>query len=225
MMRNDSRSAQRLAILVGAAASVLLITCEKAGLGAVKGSGNRVAEERSVSAFTKIGIYSSANIEVTVGGPQKIVVQADDNLLPIITTDVNDGRLAIASSKSYSSQAGVTVTISVPSLEELEIGGSGDASVSGLSGERFRGEIRGSGNLEAEGTVQKVEADVRGSGDLDLFQLPCEEAEASVSGSGDIGVNPSQSLRVTIAGSGNVIYMGEPAIESEIDGTGEVQQR
>ena len=64
-------------------------------LNAVKGSGTLASEVRQVAEFTEVELAGSADVEVTVGGEQKVVVEADDNILPLVETNVVNGRLVI----------------------------------------------------------------------------------------------------------------------------------
>ena len=117
-------------------------------VGVVKGSGKKATDSRTVGEFTKVELSSSADMTITVGSAQTVVVESDDNIVPLITTTVSGETLTVGSSKGYSTKLGVKVLITVPELEGVKIDGSGDIRISGLTGERFRAVISGSSTIK-----------------------------------------------------------------------------
>ena len=97
----------------------------------IQGSGVAKTESRTVPAFTKIELAGSPEVEVIVGKAVSLTVTADDNVLPLIDTEVKGETLEIGSHDSYNSHVGVKVKITVPSLEGANISGSGDIHVTG----------------------------------------------------------------------------------------------
>lgn len=189
----------------------------------VKGSGHVVSETRTVQPFDRIGSSGSADVIVTVGSPQSVTVKADDNVVPLIETIVENGRLKIESKGSYDSDSGVTVTITVPSLKGAALSGSGDISVTGVEGASFDAALSGSGDITVVGKAEKVSVSVAGSGDVHLYQLASRRAEVSIAGSGDVEVNAADALSASIAGSGDVTYRGRPAVKRSVAGSGDVR--
>src|SRR4051812_28190640 len=105
----------------------------------VKGSGVAKTESRQVEPFTKIKIEGSGNVTVTVdpSQPQSLVLNADDNILPLVETTVHGDTLIISSKESYSTRLGVHATINVASLDGAYISGSGDLVAHGISSKSF----------------------------------------------------------------------------------------
>ena len=154
-----------------------------------------------------------------------MTVETDDNILPIIETDVAGDTLTISSHETYSTKLGVKVTITTPSLSGISIKGAGDVDIKGLSGGSFSAGIHGSGDVKATGSVDRLDCSIRGSGDLEMGDLQARTASVSVAGSGDVTVNATDELSVSIAGSGDVKYKGKPAkLEKSIAGSGNVRQ-
>ena len=61
-----------------------------------EGSGVSATQARDVAAFNSVELAGSNNVLIRVGGKQSVVVRADDNLLDRVTTEVQSGRLVIA---------------------------------------------------------------------------------------------------------------------------------
>lgn len=187
------------------------------------GSGKIASETRSVPAFSRIESSGSTDLKITIGSPTSLVVEADDNILPLITTTVSGDTLTIGSRGSYSTRHGVTITAVVPSLSALSLAGSGEADISGLDGPAFSVALSGSGDVEAHGTAEQVSVTVAGSGDVHLFDLAAKRANVSVTGSGDIEVNAANELSASVMGSGDISYKGTPAkLEKNVLGSGDI---
>ena len=190
----------------------------------VQGSGVAKTEPRGVGAFKNIRLDGAAKINVQIGNDRSVTVTADDNVLPLIETDVHGDTLVISSKENYSTRIGVTVTITTPDLAGIELNGSGDVNVKDLKGGRFSTIIRGSGNVSADGTVDEVNAEIKGSGDVKLADLQAKRGEVSVAGSGNVTVNVTDELQASIAGSGDVRYKGSPKVQKSVAGSGSVKQ-
>ena len=195
------------------------------GLGpGVRGSGVAKTETREVDAFTRVEGAGSADIAIETGARQSVVVETDDNILPLIDTTVKGDKLVITSHGTYSTRLGVKITIVVPVLDEARISGSGNITASGVSGKGFAAHISGSGNIRVSGSTDSLTASIAGSGSIDASKLPAGAADVQVTGSGNIKVVATQSLHAEITGSGDVRYGGNPArIQKRVTGSGNVR--
>ena len=59
------------------------------GANAVVGSGKVVSETREVSGFTSVSVSGSGQAQITVGDSDSLVIEAEDNILPLIETSVH----------------------------------------------------------------------------------------------------------------------------------------
>jgi len=191
----------------------------------VKGSGISKTETRTVEAFHAVTLNGSAEVTITVGPQQSVTITADDNVLPIIETDVHGGDLVIGNRESYDTKVGVKVAIVTPTLSAFELNGSGDVTIVGLSGQSFSAKIRGSGDISADGSVDALSASIAGSGDLKLSELKAKKVDVSIAGSGGATVNAEESISASISGSGDIRYKGSPSnVQSNVAGSGSVHK-
>ena len=66
---------------------------------------------------------------------------------------------------------------------------------------------------------------IEGSGDVLLEDLDAQAFDIEVEGAGDLEASGSvDDLRATIEGAGDVTYRGDPVVESEIEGAGDLRQ-
>lgn len=189
-----------------------------------KGSGNMETEERSLGAFTRIDCDLGVDINITVGTPQKVSLTFDDNLLDNVRTRVRGKTLEIDSKGSFSTRKSCTIDITVESLDEVSISGSGEITITNLNSREFTFNLAGSGSLEASGKVDELYLELSGSGDIDTRDLIAQDVEIEISGSGDAVVYAVNSLDGEISGSGNIRYVSQPAhLSTSVTGSGTIK--
>ena len=145
--------------------------------------------------------------------------------MPLLTTEVRNGRLELGSTGSFSTSKGITYTITAASLDGVEISGSGDVDAREIDAEAFDARISGSGKIEASGVAGSLVVDVSGSGNYSGEALVASVGEASVSGSGRAVVNVTDQLEASVSGSGNIEYLGDPEVDASTSGSGSVARR
>lgn len=177
----------------------------------IVGSGRVVRQERAVSRFDRVETRGAEVVEVRFGPRPSLVVAADDNILPLLKTEVSDGTLKIESRGSYRIRGPVRVWITTPNLQSFQTMGSGDVTIHGVSNPRLALAIHGSGDMRATGRTGELDVDIYGSGNAQLAGLAAQNAAASVYGSGNVTVRASGQLNARVMGSGNVQYVGRPA--------------
>ncbi|NUP94991.1 MAG: DUF2807 domain-containing protein [Planctomycetaceae bacterium] len=188
-----------------------------------RGSGVPGSQSRTLSDFREVRVHGSADVRIQVGQATGAVVRCDDNLLERVRTTVTDGVLLIELEPgSYHFRNRLEVDLATPTLASYGLDGSGDATISGLSGGDLRLGISGSGGIRASGTVDSLVASISGSGSIAARELATRRASVSIAGSGDAQVWASEALDVSISGSGDVLYRGNPAVNRSIAGSGSI---
>ncbi len=94
----------------------------------VTGNGNLKKETRSASAYTGIELQGSMDVLIDYGSTKSITVEADENLLPYIETEVENGTLKIRQKNGVGlkSKNKLTVHASLTQLTNIAISGSGN---------------------------------------------------------------------------------------------------
>lgn len=226
--------------------ALLLSACMHVGeFDAIKGSGKIATENRTITGFTRISLEGSADVYVTQGAAESIRIEADDNLLQHITTEVTGGELEISNRESISPSQNVKVFITARSLEGLSIAGSGiivtetpfsantfELAIAGSGDIKARvnadvvdASIAGSGDIVVAGSAKSSSISIAGSGDYKAYDLSANTADISIAGSGDCELIANESLTASIMGSGSVYYKGEPKISSSIMGSGSIERK
>lgn len=212
----------------------------------IKGNGNVKEESREASAFTDISTSGVYKVIIEQGNTHSIRVEAEDNLLPYIVTDISRGELSIHSKKGYNIQPtkDIKVYITLQKVEKLSASGaSGFTSKGKLTSDRIlldlsgaadanldirthelKVSVSGAGNITLKGNTDKADYGVSGSADISALDLTTDEAKLGISGTGKANVFVQKSLNVVISGMGNVKYKGEPSINQIISGMGKISK-
>ena len=155
-----------------------------------------------------------------------MVIEADDNLLPVISTEVVDDVLVVSPNGNYTSRSQVTLTVGVPVLRSLSMRGAGDTFLDSVTREELVLLVSGAGTVGGVGTVDRLDAQILGSGTLLLGRLRAKECRVTVTGAGHGAVFASESLTAFITGSGRIEYLGDPGkVTPHVTGAGSIQPR
>ncbi len=223
--------------------AIFAVSC-KWTVGFVRGSGNVIAEERDVSDFHKVHLSGVGNLIITQGEEESLTIEADDNIVPIIETDVSGDELNIGFKRGYTFNPSnkIKFYLTVVDLDEISLSGAGNIDCEGfetevlqfdvsgagdldfdLDAERVEVVVSGAGNIIMSGKVDSQEIEIDGAGKYDGEDLESRECVITVSGAGSATVNVSELLDVEINGVGNVYYTGSPSVKQDISGLGKIR--
>ncbi len=210
-----------------------------------RGSGSVKTETREVSNFNKVNLAGSGDLTIQLGEKEALTIEAEDNILPLLTSEVRGDtlELGVKPGTSINPTKPIRYNLTVKNLTSTALLGSGSISASGLSADQFNASligsgdyrlqnvnfkklianIAGSGNMTMDGTADSQEVTIPGSGEYQAKDLKSQSADVNIAGSGTATVWPSQSLDVNILGSGTVEYYGSPKVTQKIGGSGNVR--
>lgn len=201
------------------------VGCHHGILNQVKGSGNRQKQKREVATFTSVSTEGAFHIEVAAQQQASVEIEADDNLLPLILTDVSNNVLQLKSKQSFSASQPIIIRIAVPNLEGLSANGAGKIDVTGLKNDKFELEVNGAPSVNISGETKLVEIDTSGAANIDTGKLRAQRAVVDSKGVSQVEVRATEHLDVTVSGPSNVVYSGDPVVNKTINGPGTVQKK
>ena len=205
--------------------AALLLAVGGCALTGVKGSGKPGHSVRQVAAFDEVEVSGTLDADITPG-PVHVEVSGDDNLVPLVETEVHGHTLVLRQTKRMNPQLALRVAIQAPAIRRVEVSGAGTAALHQAAGDDLRLDLSGAGNLVADGAVHHVAIDVSGAGTITAKALTAERVDASISGAGTANVFASQSLSAHVSGAGTIHYGGHPAqVTKDISGAGSIEPR
>lgn len=175
-------------------------------------SGKIITEVRNVRDFNKIDFELVGSLEIVQGSDESVKIEADRNIISIIETVVEDGKLKVRMAKwkpfSYMKNLKIYVSVKnlclvknqgvgsieikklqVPSLT-LILGGVGSLNVQDLETDSLDAQLAGVGSLNINsGTAKKQKILVSGCGSFNGKNLIGTTGVVTVSGCGSAKVN------------------------------------
>ena len=209
----------------------------------LEGNGDLVTEERLLSYFNEVNSGGNFRVNVIPGETNKVVIHAESNLLPYITTSVSGKELDIEVKGLHILDPSFPVVIDVetPLLKAACQSGSGELNAGEFQTTNFKVTESGSGNVTCkvdcetmevnlsgsgqvvlEGSAAEGDFTISGSGSIAAYDFPVDVCKASISGSGCIYIHSLDILNASISGSGSVYYHGDPHVSYSISGSGRV---
>jgi len=205
---------------------VLASGCKIENLGGIKGSGNVKTESRNVSGFKEIKAENAVELEITVQKDFSLTIEADDNLLDQVRTEVSGNTLKISTRDSITSKNKIKVKVSLPDLTDLDLSGASTANVSGVKTDSLKLNANGASRIKIDGEVKSVDATASGASGVDAENLKTENAKANASGASHITVSPTGDLNAEASGASTVTYTVEPkSIKQNASGASTIKKK
>ncbi len=190
----------------------------------VRGSGNIVTEQRDLTSFTSVDVSSVFQVELTAGKEFAVEIEADDNLVPVIKTEVVDGKLKLSTTQSIRGRSRMIVRISAPDIERVDVSGAAKVNVADIKNPAFTIDTSGASKVTVAGETSKLNISVSGASKVNAEQLRAENATVDASGASKINVNATNVLRADGSGASRIRYVGTPAsIEKNTSGASSVK--
>lgn len=235
---------RKVIIAVIAILPLTFSSCHDEWIPGISGQGDIVQETVSLDDLTGFVSAIAADVYLTQGDEQEIVIKAQQNIIDNIDLDeIENGVWNIHYRQLVHYAKPVKIYITMPTLTKAGIAGSGEVvgltAFTGLDrlklfisgsgsmnleteSDEMNASITGSGNLNLSGTTGRLELTVTGSGSFHGRDLSTPEAEMTITGSGSARISVEDYLKVIVTGSGNVYYTGSPAVDVHVSGSGNV---
>jgi hypothetical protein len=177
----------------------------------VQGSGVSKTEKRELPAFKSIETQGAYDVEVTCQRPGSFEIEGDDNIIPLIQTEVRDGVLYVTSKNSTTSKT-VSLRVALPDLAAITSTGAGKINVVGVKNDKFEVHSTGAAKVTATGQTKAAVITSTGAGEIDAHDLHAEKADVNIVGAARADVYATEQLDVSITGAGKVSYSGKPKV-------------
>lgn len=205
------------------------------GLGCTEKSSstNSVANTDPTQDWTKLKDFDSVNmaspdhVRITLADSFSVRVEADEKVRKELRIEQKGKTLRIyrdAAIGQESTEPAATIHLSMPTLNEISVAGSGNAEIGKLEGDSLEVNIAGSGNINiASASLNEMEANIAGSGDIKL-QGKTNALDLSVAGSGTFDAANLEVKKgdVNMAGSGKAHFSSNGEVKGNIIGSGTV---
>jgi hypothetical protein len=197
-----------------------------AGKSSQEGPTNATKESRDVTGFEEVELRGVGNLSIEQTGRESLSVEAQEDVLSNLETEVVDNRLIIGPKPGtiIHTTEPVNYELTVKDLNALEVSGSANVEAEGVSTDRLAVTISGTGIVKAGGEADRQEVSISGAGDYRAGELESKAVKIDVGGAGSAIVNASEKLDARINGVGSVEYVGDPKVEQDVSGVGKVSR-
>ena len=213
----------------------------------VRGSGVVVEENRTLGGISGIELAMPGTLYIEVGGSESLRIEAEDNLMEYIQTNVRAGRLAIETRQGINLRTTrpINYYLTIDELNSIVISSSGDVEAGDLQSESFSVTISSSGNISIDsldstslhveisssgnleilgGQVRQQTITISSSGEYRAEDLASIEADVSITSSGTATIRVSDRLNGRLSSSGNIYYIGNPEVNVRTTSSGRTVQ-
>lgn len=214
---------------------------------AVKGSGVELKETREAGPVTSVDAGSVFRVTVSPDAMEGIRVIGDDNIVPLVRTELMEGKLTVGLRENTNVQPRLPLVIGVRSndlrsvhasgvtqievesteAETLEVSADGASSVTVKKAgpKSATVDVNGTSQVKVQGKTGTLRVEVSGASSADLGGFAAETVEVEVSGTGTAEVAATRSVRGEASGVGSVRVRGNPAaVEVKTSGTASVSK-
>lgn len=195
------------------------------------GNGNVITEEREVTEdFTEVRGSSGLDVYLTKGNENKIVVEADENLLQYIETNIEEGKLHVSTSENIGRSTAKKVYVTYKQLNNIEASSGAEVvgnsviesqtlSLKSSSGAELKVEVfaqdltaktSSGADLNVSGKASSLTADASSGSEVDAKELLVINCNAEASSGAEVTVNVKEQLETHVSSGGEINYYGNP---------------
>ena len=199
----------------------------------VNGDGNVITETRKVtSEFEKISVSRGIDVILTQGNTLSIVVEADQNLLDVITTELDEDNniLRISSNQNIKSSASKKVILTVKDLSSISTTSGSNVfsenalntdklTISSTSGSHIDLNIEANtlklnttsgAGIEISGTTENLSVAATSGSYIRANSLKAQSTTVSATSGASIFVNTTKELKASATSGASIKYEGDP---------------
>ncbi len=192
----------------------------------IVGSGILKTEVRNISDFKTVETSGAINVEIIAAKEFSVEVDADDNLLEYVKTEIDGTTLNIYTEKWLTTNTKMNVRISMPELLNAKVSGVSTMTIDNLKNDNFSLKASGASKIKISGETNTFDFKLSGASVLDAENLLTEFADAKVSGASNAVLNVSESLEAKASGASEITYIGEVKnLKKHSSGSSSIKQR
>lgn len=213
---------------------LLLVTttsCFMDGLTGIKGNGEVVSEDRTISSnFSEIKVQQGIQVYITQGNSTELKVEADENIIDVLRTEVKNNILNIYFDKNVYKASSRKVYLTTSDISKIETSSgasvktentiettileldssSGSAIKMYVNADEISSSSSSGATINIYGKSKEFSAMASSGSTIDADKLETINATAKVSSGANIDLNVSGKLIAKASSGGDIDYEGNP---------------
>ena len=209
------------------------------------GSGNIISEKRHTGNFTGFAVGGGIEVELRHSDATEVTVEADDNLIKYILTDVNDGKLKIRLDNINVHDAHLKVYLTAPEINDIESSAGSNVEVKDVL--KSAGSVRlyassageittvldapsivinasSGGELKLSGRTRDLKGTISSGASVKAKELQSENTDIDASSGARASVSASVKLDANASSGANITYRGGATVQKSVSSGGEVEK-
>lgn len=213
---------------------VILFTtssCFMDGLTGIRGNGNIVSEDRTITSdFDAIKVQQGISLHLTQGNSTTLNVEADENILDLLITEVKNNELKVYFEKNVYRAKARNVYLTTKNISEIRT--SSGASVKSentlqvdvlnlnsssgssikiyVNGTEISSEASSGASIDINGKTTSFSANASSGSSIDADKLETVDAYVKASSGASIDVNVTGKLTAKASSGGDIDFEGNP---------------
>tara|TARA_R110001583_G_scaffold82151_2_gene218299 strand:- start:347 stop:1069 length:723 start_codon:yes stop_codon:yes gene_type:complete len=206
-------------------------SCFVDGITGIKGNNHVVTEDRSISSnFDEIKVQQGIHLYITQDNSTELKVEADENIIDILITEVKNNELKIYFEKNVYRAKARNVYLSVNDIKKIKASSgasvksentlqlnslvleasSGSSIKIHVNANEVTSETSSGANIAIFGKTASFNASASSGSSIDADELESIDAFAKASSGANINVNVSGKLTAKASSGGDIDYEGNP---------------
>lgn len=223
----------KITVLITTYLIILFTTtsCFVEGISGIKGSNKVVSEDRNISSdFESIKVQQGISLYLTQGNSTAINVEADDNIIDLLITEVNDNELKIYFEKNVYRAKAKNVYLTTKNISQIRASSgaqvksentiqtttlnldssSGSSIKIYVNAEEINSESSSGSNIKIQGKTKELSAKSSSGSSINADNLKATNVYAKASSGANIDVNVSEKLTAKASSGGDIDFEGNP---------------
>jgi len=177
-----------------------------------EGSGTIKSEDRPISGVNSVSVSSGMNLYLEQADFEKMTLEAEDNILPLIVAEVSDGNLTVEYKRTLFggifARKPVNIYLRLIDLDKIQLS----------SGSKLESSLIKTESLEID-----LDSGSSGTIELDVGDLIVEISSGSNLSA--MGNAVTDSMDINISSGSRVEYYGRPRVTSNISSGGSLESK
>lgn len=195
-----------------------------------------------ITGVKDVDLNLACKVTLLQGDKASLEITGDKNELEDVNVKLRGDKLVIYNDSHHQHQDDVLITITLPDIKRLSLGGVVDIEtpnqiklsdvevvVGGVANldlniQSTKFELDASGVLSGKivGETKDLDMDISGVGKLNASEFKSENCEIEVSGVAKASVYATEKLDASVSGMGRISYAGRPIINRSCSGFGSI---
>jgi hypothetical protein len=206
----------------------------------IRGDRNVVTDDRSFGYFTKLEVNNKIKLTLKQSKSTKLVIEADENLHELITTEVRDGTLHITATKNIWGASAKKIHLSADFINEIKVSSgaevysentfssdklvinasSGAHANMDLNVDDLRCEGSSGSEMKLSGEAVEFTVSTSSGSNIDAYRLSARSCNANATSGSNVRLRVTETFVGKATSGAGIKYKGHPKRVDKSDNSG-----